>query len=149
MRRVPAIGLASFLAIGLGVAASAATTPGMSLFGDLRYGPEFEHFDYTTPDAPKGGTMRMSAIGTFDTLNPFVVKGVPAAGIGAIFDTLTVRSEDEPESSYGLVAEKIELAPDKLSVLYTIRMDLRDITGEGAPNVPLVLRRRHKSRKGG
>jgi len=134
MRRVPAIGLASFLAIGLGVAASAATTPGMSLFGDLRYGPEFEHFDYTNPDAPKGGTMRMSAIGTFDTLNPFVVKGVPAAGIGAIFDTLTVRSEDEPESSYGLVAEKIELAPDKLSVLYTIRKEAR--FHDGTPMTP-------------
>jgi microcin C transport system substrate-binding protein len=134
MRRVPAIGLASFLAIGLGVAAYAATTPGMSLFGDLRYGPEFEHFDYTNPDAPKGGTMRMSAIGTFDTLNPFVVKGVPAAGIGAIFDTLTVRSEDEPESSYGLVAEKIELAPDKLSVLYTIRNEAR--FHDGTPMTP-------------
>ena len=134
MRRVPAIGLASFLAIGLGVAASAATTPGMSLFGDLRYGPEFEHFDYTNPDAPKGGTMRMSAIGTFDTLNPFVVKGVPAAGIGAIFDTLTVRSEDEPESSYGLVAEKIELAPDTLSVLYTIRKEAR--FHDGTPMTP-------------
>jgi microcin C transport system substrate-binding protein len=134
MRRVPAIGLASFLAIGLGVSAYAATTPGMSLFGDLRYGPEFEHFDYTNPDAPKGGTMRMSAIGTFDTLNPFVVKGVPAAGIGAIFDTLTVRSEDEPESSYGLVAEKIELAPDKLSVLYTIRKEAR--FHDGTPMTP-------------
>jgi microcin C transport system substrate-binding protein len=97
----------------------------MSLFGDLKYGPDFKHFDYTNPDAPKGGTMKMSAIGTFDTLNPFVVKGVPAAGIGGIFDTLTVRSEDEPESSYGLVAEKIELAPDKLSVLYTLRKEAR------------------------
>ena len=63
---------------------------GMSLFGDLKYGPDFKHFDYVNPDAPKGGTMRSSAIGTFDTLNPFVIKGVPAAGIGAIFDTLTV-----------------------------------------------------------
>ena len=63
-------------------------TMGMSLFGDLKYGPDFKHFDYVNPDAPKGGTMKFSAIGTFDTLNPFVVKGVPAAGIGQIFDTL-------------------------------------------------------------
>ena len=87
----------------------------MSLFGDLKYGPDFKRFDYVNPDAPKGGTMRLAAIGTFDTLNPFVVKGIPAAGIGQIFDTLAVASEDEPSSEYGLVAEKIELAADKLS----------------------------------
>jgi microcin C transport system substrate-binding protein len=106
----------------------------MSLFGDLKYPLDFKHFDYTNPDAPKGGTMKMSAIGTFDTLNPFVVKGVPAAGIGEIFDTLTVRSEDEAESSYGLVAERIEVAPDKLSVLYTIRKEAR--FHDGTPMTP-------------
>ena len=84
---------------------------GMSLFGDLKYGPDFKHFDYVNPDAPKGGTMRLSAIGTFDTLNPFVVKGVPAAGIGRIFDTLAVASEDEPGSEYGLVAENDRARP--------------------------------------
>ena len=82
----------------------------MSLFGDLKYGPGFTHFDYANPQAPKGGTMRFSAIGTFDTLNPFVIKGVPAAGIGMIFDTLMAASEDEPGSEYGLVAESVELA---------------------------------------
>src|SRR5271156_1786175 len=111
MRRAPAIILGLiFPMLGL-AAAVAATTPGMSLFGDLKYGPDFQHFDYVNPDAPKGGTMRLFAIGTFDTLNPFVVKGVPAAGVGQIFDTLSVASEDEPSSEYGLVAEKIELAP--------------------------------------
>ena len=83
----------------------------MSLFGDLKYGPGFTHFDYTNPQAPKGGTMRYSAIGTFDTLNPFVINGVPAAGISLIFDTLSASSEDEPASEYGLVAKTIDLAP--------------------------------------
>jgi microcin C transport system substrate-binding protein len=106
----------------------------MSLFGDLKYGPDFKHFDYVNPDAPKGGTMRLSAIGTFDTLNPYVVKGVPAAGIGGIFDTLTVASEDEPGSEYGLVADTIELAPDRLSVLYTIRKEAR--FHDGTPMTP-------------
>src|SRR5947209_10321427 len=82
MRRVPAIVVALVGVLGLIAAAVAATTPGMSLFGDLKYGPDFGHFDYVNPDAPKGGTMRLFAIGTFDTLNPFVVKGVPAAGVG-------------------------------------------------------------------
>ena len=134
MHRVPAILVAVFASIGLFAAAHAATTPGMSLFGDLKYAPDFKHFDYVNPEAPKGGAMRLSSIGTFDTLNPFVVKGVPAAGIGGIFDTLTARSEDEPGSEYGLVAETIELAGDKLSVLYTIRKEAR--FHDGTPMTP-------------
>jgi microcin C transport system substrate-binding protein len=134
MRRITATLVALLLSIGLAAVAHAATTPGMSLFGDLKYGPDFKHFDYVNPDAPKGGVMRLSAIGTFDTLNPFVVKGVPAAGIGGVFDTLIVRSEDEPGSDYGLVAERIELAPDKLSVLYTIRKEAR--FHDGTPMTP-------------
>jgi microcin C transport system substrate-binding protein len=125
---------ALFLAAGTTAVADAATTPGMSLFGDLKYRPDFPHFDYVNPDAPKGGTMKMSAIGTFDTLNPYVIKGVPAAGIGGIFDTLAVASQDEPASEYGLVADKIELAPDRLSVLYTIRKEAR--FHDGTPMAP-------------
>jgi microcin C transport system substrate-binding protein len=134
MPRATGILLTLILTVGLIAAAYAATTPGMSLFGDLKYGPDFKHFDYVNPDAPKGGTMRLSAIGTFDTLNPYVVKGVPAAGIGGIFDTLTVASEDEPGSEYGLVADTIELAPDRLSVLYTIRKEAR--FHDGTPMTP-------------
>jgi microcin C transport system substrate-binding protein len=106
-------------------AAKAAPSEGMSLFGDLKYHPGFTHFDYTNPQAPKGGTMRFSALGTFDTLNPFVIKGVPAAGISLTFDTLAAASADEPASEYGLVAETIDLAPGKLSVLYTLRKEAR------------------------
>jgi microcin C transport system substrate-binding protein len=134
MRKLCGIFACLLLSVALATAGAAATTPGMSLFGDLKYDPDFRHFDYVNPDAPKGGTVRYSATGTFDTLNPFVIKGVPAAGIGEIFDTLTVRSEDEPESSYGLVADKIELAPDRLSVLYTIRKEAR--FHDGTPMTP-------------
>jgi len=114
--------------------AQAAPSEGMSLFGDLKYKPGFTHFDYTNPQAPKGGTMRYSAIGTFDTLNPFVINGVPADGISLIFDTLSASSEDEPASEYGLVAETIDLAPDKLSVLYTLRKQAR--FHDGTPMTP-------------
>src|SRR6516225_9615509 len=134
MRKLPGIVVCLLLSVALATPGAAATTPGMSLFGDLKYGPDFRHFDYVNPNAPKGGTVRYSATGTFDTLNPFVVKGVPAAGIGEIFDTLTVRSEDEAESSYGLVAESIELAPDKFSVLYTMRKEAR--FHDGTPMTP-------------
>ncbi len=106
-------------------ALSAAGTYGISLFGELKYGPDFKNFEYANPNAPKGGTMKLSAIGTYDTLNPFVVKGVPAAGIGQIFDELMTRSEDEPGSNYGVIAESIDVAPDKLSVLFTLRKEAR------------------------
>jgi microcin C transport system substrate-binding protein len=133
MRRVPAIIVVALL-LGITGAARGAATHGVSLFGDLKYGADFEHFDYVNPDAPKDGTMRRSAIGTFDTLNPFVIKGIPASGVGEVFDTLAVRSEDEPSSIYGLVAENIELAPDKLSVLYTLRKEAR--FHDGTPMTP-------------
>ena len=91
----------------------AVVTYGMSLYGDFKYPPDFTHFDYVNPDAPKGGTMRLSSIGTFDTLNPFVIKGVPAAGIGELFDTLMTRSEDEAATDYPLIAESADLAADR------------------------------------
>jgi microcin C transport system substrate-binding protein len=133
MRRLSAIAVGLILLLAAGRAAAAARE-GMSLFGDLKYGPGFTHFDYANPQAPKGGTMRFSAIGTFDTLNPFVINGVPAAGIGMIFDTLSASSEDEPASEYGLVAQSIDLAPDRLSVLYTLRKEAR--FHDGTPMTP-------------
>jgi microcin C transport system substrate-binding protein len=133
MGRVSAIAAALLLLLAAG-GAQAAPSEGMSLFGDLKYGPGFTHFDYANPQAPKGGTMRFSAIGTFDTLNPFVINGVPANGISLIFDTLSAASADEPASEYGLVAKTIDLAPDKLSVLYTLRPQAR--FHDGSPMTP-------------
>jgi microcin C transport system substrate-binding protein len=98
---------------------------GLSLYGALRYKPGFKHYDYVNPDAPKGGTVKYSAIGTFDTLNPFTLKGVPAAGEGLIFATLLTPAPDEPVSAYGLIAQSVTVAPDHKSVLYTLRRDAR------------------------
>lgn len=129
----PALALVTLLA--LAGTAWAAATYGLSLFGELKYGPGFTHFDYVNPNAPKGGTMRFSDVGTFGTLNPFVISGVPAAdGITMIFDTLAVASEDEPESEYGLVARSMDLASDHLSVLYTLRKSAR--FHDGSPITP-------------
>jgi len=113
---------------------SAAGHYGLSLFGDLKYGPDFKHFDYVNPDAPKGGAMKFSAIGTFDTLNPFVIKGVPAAGIGQTFETLMAPSSDEPGSEYGLIAASAEVAPDKMSELFSLRPEAK--FQDGSPITP-------------
>ena len=107
---------------------------GLALFGDLKYPAGFPHFDYVNPAAPKGGGVKYDAIGTFDTLNPFTLKGQPAAGVGAMFDTLMTPSEDEPSSSYGLIAESVEVANDKASVVYNLRPQAR--FWDGSPITP-------------
>jgi microcin C transport system substrate-binding protein len=98
---------------------------GLALHGDLKYGPTFEHFDYVNKDAPKGGTVRLAAIGTFDNLNPFILRGVSPAGIGNVFDTLVVSSADEAFSVYGLIAETVEVPPDHSWVEFTLRAEAR------------------------
>jgi microcin C transport system substrate-binding protein len=98
---------------------------GLSIHGDLKYGPGFARFDYVNPRAPKDGSVTLRAIGTFDNLNPFILRGVPAAGIGNTFDTLTVASADEPSSEYGLVAETIETPADRSWVAFTLRPQAR------------------------
>ncbi|MCK5681721.1 ABC transporter substrate-binding protein, partial [bacterium] len=98
--------------------AEASAKHGLALHGGLKYPPGFSHFNYVNPQAPKGGTFRQAAIGTFDTFNDFILKGVSAAGIGMIYDTLMAKSEDEPFSQYGLIAERVEVASDNRSVVF-------------------------------
>ena len=98
---------------------------GLALHDDLKYPPDFTHFDYVNPDAPKGGEMRLAGIGTFDNLNPFILRGTSPAGIGMLFDTLTVQSQDEPFSEYGLIAESIQVPEDHSWVAFTLREQAR------------------------
>ncbi len=92
----------------------------IAMNGVPRYGPGFSHFDYVNPNAPRGGELRASAIGTFDSFNPFISKGVAATGMGLVYDTLTVASDDEPFTQYGLVAETIEYPADRSWVVFHI-----------------------------
>ncbi|HVQ76921.1 MAG TPA: extracellular solute-binding protein [Candidatus Binatia bacterium] len=110
---------------GAGPAGPPTTSHGLSMYGDLKYGPGFTHFDYANPAAPKGGDVRLAAIGTFDTLNPYVLRGVPAAGLGYLADTLTMGSSDEAFARYGLIAESIELPADRSWVAFTLRREAR------------------------
>lgn len=103
---------------------------GISPFGDLKYPENFKHFEYVNPDAPKRGTFRQFDVGTFDSLNHFILKGTAAAGLGAIYDTLLEASDDEPFSRYGLLAEKVMVANDKLSVSFKMRDKARWHDGE-------------------
>src|SRR3990167_5700781 len=98
----------------LGVASLALAGPkhALTLYDEPpKYPANFQHFDYVNPDAPKGGTLRQAGFGSFDSLNPFINKGVSADDIGLIYDTLTRHSLDEPFTVYGLLAEKIKKGP--------------------------------------
>ena len=123
----------SALSVTLALAAPAAladghtiTSHGISTFGDLKYGPDFAHFDYVNPDAPIGGTMIFRGTGasqTFDSVNPWILKGEPAQGLGLMYDSLLASSADEPDSDYGLVAESLEYPEDRSWVIFTMRRE--------------------------
>ena len=117
-----ALGLAAGLAGG---ALAAAPSHGIAMHGDLKYGAEFRHLDYVDPDAPKGGELRRAVRGSFDNLNPFLVKGVPAHGRHLVFESLLKRSWDEPFSLYGLIAETVEVPDDRSSVTFALRPEAR------------------------
>ncbi|RMF19259.1 MAG: ABC transporter substrate-binding protein [Gammaproteobacteria bacterium] len=106
--------------------AQAAPTHGLAVYGDLKYPEDFTHFDYVNPDAPKGGHVRLGTVGDgFDSLNPFLVKGVAAEGLDWLYDSLTKHSGDEPFSEYGLIAQKIEVAEDRTSVTFHLNPQAR------------------------
>ncbi len=90
------------------------------MHGAPKYGPEFSHFDYADPDARKGGRIVLSKVGTFDSLNPFIIRGVPAEGRNLSFESLMARSKDEPFSLYGLIAQRVDVPDDRSWVIFTL-----------------------------
>ena len=92
----------------------------LSLFGDPKYKPGFAHFNYVNPNAPKRGEVREAAYGSFDSFNPYILKGTPAQGLGLIYDTLTASSLDEPGTQYALIAKSISHPDDYASVTFTL-----------------------------
>ena len=109
----------------IGSAAAEEVAHGLSLFGDLKYGPDFAHFEYVDPNAPKGGVLHLATVDTYSTLNPFTLKGTSAAGAGLPFESLLEGSADEADAAYGLVAESVALAPDRRSVRFLLRPEAR------------------------
>ncbi len=126
------------LALGAGAVSLMVATPapasvaerhGISAFGDLKYPPDFKHFDYVDPNAPKGGVF--SHVGstraynqnflTFNSLNSFILKGDGAQGMQLTFASLMARAEDEPDSMYGLAARAVELSADGLTYRFLMR----------------------------
>ena len=136
----PALGTASTLSISGAQAQSSASEPAwrhaLSLFGEVKYPPDFKRFDYVNPEAPKGGITRMISIGTFDNFNIAVsgVKGSIAPAVGQIYETLMARSQDEVATEYGLLAEAASHPDDFAWVIYRLRKEAR--WHDGRPVTP-------------
>ena len=146
---VPAILLATFLGGAATIDRAAAQTDpppsttaaaaqtrhhALSLVGEPKYGPDFKHFDWVNPDAPKGGTLRAFAEGSFDSLNPFTVKGAPAGDLGLAYDALMASSPDEASAEYCLICEWVSYPADYSSVTFGIRPEAR--FQDGSPITP-------------
>ena len=133
--------------LGLGVGALSATqfrpasaaaeaeagVHGLSVFGDLKYPADFQHFDYVNPAAPKGGLFSLipsvrafnQSFYTFNSLNAYILKGEGAQGMDQTFVTLMTRAGDEPDALYGLAAKSVQISSDKLVYRFTMRPEAR------------------------
>lgn len=134
-RRVGVVGLALLVILGLATLAHAEEKVikrhGFSEFGDLKYPEGFAHFDYVNPDAPKGGEFSMAAVGTFDSMNPYSRSGRAGALASEQFESLMVRSYDEPGAFYGLLAESLEYPESQDWVIFNLRPQAR--FSDGSP----------------
>ena len=107
------------------VSAFAQPQHGVAMHGAPKYGPGFAHLEYVNPDAPKGGDLRLGLAGSFDSVQPFIIKGRAAAGRHYVFESLLKRVWDEPFSLYGLIAETVEMPAERTWVEFKLRQDAR------------------------
>lgn len=113
------------------VPAKAEELYALAMHGAPKYDADFTHLDYANPDAPKGGTLRQAAIGSYDSLNPFAIKGKAAQGLSYVHDRLMARVWDEPFTLYPLIAEKIDVPEDRSAI--TFFLDQRARFQDGSP----------------
>lgn len=131
MAKLPAL---LFLAAALGCGNDALAAHAFALYDTPKYPAGFTHFDYVNPDAPKRGELYLANPDrrtSFDKFNPFSLKGVAAAGVSNLmFETLTVGSSDETASMYGLLANDMEVAPDRKSIVFKLDPKARFNNGD-------------------
>ncbi len=106
----------------------------LSLVGEPKFKEGFDKFDWVNADAPKGGHLRLSALGSFDSLNPFSIQGEPTGAVGLIFESLMEQSPDEQSTEYGLIAEWVSYPPDFSSATFKLRPEAK--FHDGKPITP-------------
>lgn len=116
----------------LQAAEEAQAVHALAMHGTPKYPAGFEHFEYADPDAKKGGRLRLAAVSSsgFDSLNPYIIKGVPAAGLTLLghsyfYDSLTLHANDEAFTQYGLIAERMQMPEDRSWVIFHINPKAR------------------------
>ncbi|MDZ7852963.1 MAG: extracellular solute-binding protein [Halomonas sp.] len=110
--------------------ADVATVHGLALYGDPALPEDFTRFPHANPEAPRGGSLVRSAIGSFNSTNPFIIRGTPATGLTEIYDTLLTQNPDEPFSMYGLLAEGVRLDPERQWIEFDLHPEARFHDGE-------------------
>ena len=119
------------VATSLPASADVITAHGISTFGELKYGADFQHLDYVNPDAPKGGEISLWGFGSFDSMHPYSTKGRSGQYSSIFFESLLEGSSDEPDSVYGLVAESLEYPEARREVIFNMRPEAR--FSDGSP----------------
>lgn len=117
--------------------------PAIALHGEPKYAPDFKHVDYVNPDAPKGGSIKLDEVGSFDSTNPFIIKGTPAAGMnflrsGFIYESLMQNAWDEPFTLYGVIAATVEMPEDKSWVAFNLRPEAKWADGKAITSEDVV-----------
>jgi peptide/nickel transport system substrate-binding protein len=129
-------GLGLLAVAALGAPAVAQPKHGIAMHGEPALPPDFPHLPYVNPDAPKGGRITYANVGTFDSMNPFIVLGTSPRGIWDetlgrnVWESLLTRNRAEPFTLYGLLAESVETAPDRSWVEFTLRPEAKFADGE-------------------
>lgn len=122
---LPLLAASVFATPGFSQDADLIVTHGVSTFGDLRYGPDFDHLDYVNPDAPQGGEFSFAWSGSFDSLHPYTRQGRPAVLASIFFESMLEGTADEVGSYYCLLCESIAYPEDRSYVIFTLRPEAR------------------------
>ena len=132
MKPIRTLAFAAVLLFSAMLPASAAPQHGIAMQGQPALPPDFKSLPYANPDAPQGGTLRQAITGSFDSTNPFIVKGNPAIGVATyVFESLMGRNWSEPFSLYGLLAQSIDVSDDRQTFTFKIRPEAK--FSDGAP----------------
>ncbi len=136
LKLAAALPLARISGVSVATAQDRRFRHALTLFDDIKYGPDFKNFNYVNVEAPKGGKLRVYGLGSFDSMNPYTFKGDPIGGAGN--ETLLARALDEPSTDYCLVAESVWHPEDFSSVVYRLRPEARFHDGKAITPEDLV-----------